>query len=157
LFEVTKQPFKQFTFDTQISATIETEDKEELSMRSLLKTFLVGSSLLLLGGCASHENFVKAYNSWVGQNIHHFTAQYGYPDTTYTLKNGNEVYVYEKTRVYSTPTITPAFGYGPWGYYGGIGMGYGTDVNYETCKLFLEVNPKGIIEHWGSRGNSCRM
>jgi hypothetical protein len=126
-------------------------------MYSLFKSILIGSSLLLFSGCASHENFVKTYNGWVGKSIHHFTSQYGYPDTTYTLKNGHKVYVYEKTHVYSTPTITPAFGYGTWGYYGGIGMGYGTDVNYETCKLFLEVNKKGIIKNWGSRGNSCRM
>jgi hypothetical protein len=126
-------------------------------MRSLLKTLLIGGSLLLLGGCASHENFVKTYNSWIGQSIHHFTAQHGYPDTTYKLKNGNDVYVYERTRIYSTPTVTPAFGYGPWGYYGGVGVGYGTDIDYETCKLFLEVNKKGTIVHWGSRGNSCRI
>jgi hypothetical protein len=126
-------------------------------MRSLLKAGLLGAALLLVGGCASHDNFVKTYNSWVGQSIDTFTAQVGYPDSTYKLPNGNEVYVYEKTRIYSDPTFTPAFGYGPWGYYGGMGVTYGTDINYETCKLFLEVNKKGIIVKWGSRGNSCRL
>jgi len=126
-------------------------------MRSLLKAGLIGAALLLVSGCASHENFVKTYNSWVGQSINTFTAQVGYPDSTYKLSNGNEVYVYEKTRVYSSPTFTPAFGYGPWGYYGGMGVAYGTDVNYETCKLFLEVNKKGTIVKWGYRGNSCRL
>ncbi len=125
--------------------------------RSVMLTLLTGA-IFLISGCASHENFVKTYNNWVGKNIHYFTSTYGYPDTTYKLKNGNTVYVYEKTRVYSTPTVTPAFGYfGPYGYYGGFGMGYGTDVNYETCKLFLEVDKKDTIVRWGSRGNSCRM
>ncbi len=126
-------------------------------MKKTLKLTLFLFVGWILGGCASHENFVKTYNSWVGQNIRTFTSQVGYPDSTYKLSNGNEVYVYEKTRVYSTPTITPAFRYGTWGYYGGIGMGYGTDINYESCKLFLEVNKKGTIVRWGSRGNSCRI
>jgi len=125
--------------------------------KSIRNIILIGI-LLLLSGCASHENFVKTYNNWVGKNIHYFTSQYGYPDTTYTLKNGNQVYVYEKTRIYSTPTITPPFGYYGYGpYYGGMLMTYGNDVNYETCKLFLEVDKKGTIVHWGSRGNSCRL
>ncbi len=126
-------------------------------MKPLFKLLLSAIVLLFLSGCASHENFVKTYNSWIGQNIHQFVAQAGYPDTTYKLANGNEVYVYERTRVYSTPTFSPAFGYyGYGGYYGGMTVAYGNDVNYETCKLFLEVNKKGTIVHWGSRGNSCR-
>jgi len=112
---------------------------------------------LFLQGCASHENFVKTYNGWVGQSIHHFTAQAGYPDSTYTLPNGNTVYVYERTEITSYPTVTPAFGFGSWGHYGGVGITYGADVDYETCKLFLEVDKKGVIVKWGSRGNDCRL
>jgi len=127
-------------------------------MKNSFKLISIMLLLVWLSGCASHENFVRTYNGWVGQSIHYFTSQYGYPDTTYTLKNGNQVYVYEKTRIYSSPTFTPAFGYyGYGGYYGGMTMAYGNDVNYETCKLFLEVNKKGMIIHWGSRGNSCRL
>jgi len=127
-------------------------------MRSILKAGFLGTILLFVSGCTSHENFVKTYNSWVGQNIHHFTAQYGYPDTTYKLKSGNDVYVYEKTRIQSYPTVTPAFGYyGYGGYYGGMMVEYGTDIDYRTCKLFLEVDKKGTIIHWGSRGNNCRL
>ena len=126
-------------------------------MRSILKMTMLATSLLLLSGCATHENFVKTYNAWVGQNIHTFTSRYGYPDSTYTLANGNEVYVYQKTRIYANPALVPAFGYGPWGYYGNVGIIYGTDIDYETCKLFLEVNKKGTIVKWGARGNSCRL
>ncbi len=127
-------------------------------MHLFIKSSLIAVSLLLSAGCTSHENFVKTYNTWVGHNIHHFTSQYGYPDTTYKLKNGHDVYVYEKTRIQSYPTVTPAFGYyGYGGYYGGMMMGYGTDIDYRTCKLFLEVDKKGTIVGWGSRGNSCRL
>jgi hypothetical protein len=114
--------------------------------------------LIILAGCASQENFVKTYNSWVGKNIHYFTAQYGYPDTTYKLRNGHDVYVYEKTQIDSYPTVAPAFGYyGHGGYYGGMAIGYGTDIDYRTCKLFLEVDKKGTVVGWGSRGNNCRL
>jgi len=116
------------------------------------------TALLLLWfitGCASRENFVKTYENWVGKSIHHFTAQAGYPDATYPLPNGHMVYVYEKTRIASYPAVSPAFGYGWGGYYGGMMIGYGTEIDYRTCKLFLEVNKKGTIVHWGARGNHC--
>ncbi|MCB4747726.1 MAG: hypothetical protein LGB54_03925 [Sulfurovum sp.] len=129
----------------------------------MLKILQIGTitiTLLLLDGCAatSYENFAKTYNSWVGQKIHTFTDQVGYPDNTYKLANGNKVYVYKKTRIYASPTLTPVFGYNSWGHHNNIGIGYGTGISYKTtCKLFLEVNKKGIIVRWRSKGNNCRM
>jgi len=127
-------------------------------MQRRWRAIILALMLIGIGGCASHENFVKTYNSWVGHNIHHFTAQYGYPDTTYTLNNGHTVYVYEKQEIYSTPSLSPGFGYyGHGGYYGGLSVAYGTDIDYKSCKLFLEVDKKGTIVKWGSRGNSCNL
>jgi len=113
--------------------------------------------LLLATGCATHDNFVKTYNSWIGRDINNFTKQYGYPDTTYKLSNGNTVYVYEKKEISSNTALYPAIGYGRWGYYGGIGIGYGGDIEYEECKLFLEVDNKEKIKKWGYKGNGCRV
>jgi hypothetical protein len=104
-------------------------------------------------GCATHTNFVKKYNSWVGQNISHLISQIGYPDSTYILPNKNKVYVYERSRLYSIPSM-PMFGYGYYGDYYGI-YGYGNDIVQESCKLLLETNKKGTIVRWGSRGNHC--
>ena len=112
---------------------------------------------LLIQSCATNEKFVIKYNAWVGQPIDNLVKQVGYPDSTYMLPNKNKVYVYERSRVYTTPGM-PVFGYGYGGYYGGYGMvayPYGGDVVQETCKLFLETNTKGIIVRWGSRGNHC--
>jgi hypothetical protein len=125
-------------------------------MNRLFKLTLLASALLLIQGCATHQNFVKRYDSWVGHDINHLMKEIGYPDSTYILPNKNKVYVYERSRVYSLPS-TPMMGYGYGGYYGGYyGMyGYGNDVIQDTCKLFLETNKKGIIVKWGSRGNHC--
>ncbi len=68
-------------------------------MKYFLKLSLLGITLLLFQGCASHENFVNRYNSWVGKDINKLVAQIGYPDSTYVLPNKNKVYVYEKSRV----------------------------------------------------------
>ena len=111
-------------------------------------------TILIIQGCATHEKFVNKYNFWVGKDIHKLIQQIGYPDSTYVLQNKNKVYVYEKSRVYSTPGM-PVMGYG-YGYYGAYGMyGYTEDMVYASCKLFLETDKKGIIVKWGSRGNSC--
>lgn len=91
----------------------------------------------------------------MGQNISHLIAKIGYPDSTFVLPNKNKVYVYERSRLYSIPSM-PMMGYGFGGYYGGFGMvGYGSDIVQETCKLFIETNKKGSIVKWGSRGNNC--
>ena len=125
-------------------------------MKTFLKIFLLSIAILLMQGCASHQKFVNKYNAWMGKDINHLIQQIGYPDSTYILPNKNKVYVYERSRIYSIPSM-PMYGYGYGGYYGGYyGMyGYGSDIVQKTCKLYLETNKKGTIVKWGSRGNSC--
>ena len=124
-------------------------------MKNILRSSLFLVAVLLMQGCATHQNFVNKYNSWVGQDINALIKQIGYPDSTYVLPNKNKVYVYERSRIYSYPTMSMGYGYWPY-YYGGHGMvGYGTDIVQKTCKLFLETNKKGIIVKWGSSGNDC--
>lgn len=125
-------------------------------MKKIVKLILIFTSLFLLSGCATHENFVKKYDWWVGKNIAYLIGQIGYPDSTFILPNKNKVYVYERSRIYSVPS--PVFGYGYEGYYGDyrvLGFGYGSDIVQESCKLFMETNKKGTIVKWGSRGNNC--
>jgi len=129
-------------------------------MKKIVKPALLVVTLLLLQSCATHKNFVRKYNSWVGKSMSALIAQIGYPDSTFLLPNKNKVYVYERSRVYSVPSMpTFGYGYGYGGYYGGYGgygmFGYSDDIVQDTCKLFLETNKAGIIVKWGSRGNSC--
>ena len=122
-------------------------------MRIFYRTVIFTLAVITLNSCASHANFVNKYNSWVGKDINVFISQVGYPDRTYKLPNKNSVYVYEESRIQSYPAMTVGYGgfYGP--YYGG--MSYGTDIQQETCKLFLEVNRQHRIIRWSSRGNNC--
>ena len=123
-------------------------------MYRYIKIMTLAAALLFLGGCASHEKFVQKYNSWVGQDINTFIRTVGYPDTTYKLPNHNTVYVYSRTRLVSYPSM--GIGFGGYGYPFGYGIGYSTaDVDLKQCKLYLEVNKKGKIVNWSSRGNSC--
>ena len=124
-------------------------------MKNFLKISLLTIAVLLMQGCATHQNFVNKYNAWVGQDINDLIQKIGYPDSTYTLPNKNKVYVYERSRIYSYPSTSMGYWYGPY-HHGGYGMfGYGTDVVQKTCKLYLETNKKGIIVKWGSSGNAC--
>jgi len=117
-------------------------------MNKLNKLTLLIGAILLMQGCATHENFVKRYDSWIGHNINHLMQDIGYPDSTYILPNKNKVYVYRQSKIYSI-SYMPMMGYGMYGY------GYGNDIIQKSCKLFLETNKKGIIVKWGSRGNYC--
>jgi hypothetical protein len=131
-------------------------------MKRVYALGLVFLAALFMQGCATHANFIKRHDAWVGKDIREFIRTAGYPDSTYVLVNKNTVYVYERSRVYSVPSMhMPMYmagGYGYGGYYGGgYGMfGYGNNVVQETCKLYLEVDQKSIIVRWGSRGNNCR-
>jgi hypothetical protein len=124
-------------------------------MKYFLKITLFAMAFLFMQGCATHQNFVNKYNAWVGQDIDDLIQKIGYPDSTYVLPNNNKVYVYERSRIYSYPSMS--FGYGGFGgYYGGYGMySYGNDIIQKTCNLYFETNKKGIIVKWGSRGNAC--
>ncbi len=124
-------------------------------MKKTLKVTLITTIFLLLQGCASHTNFVKRYDSWVGHNITNLMKEIGYPDTTFILPNKNKVYVYKKSTIYIYPTM-PIVDYGYGRYYGHYSMvGYPNDYREESCKLFLETNKKGIIVKWDFRGNHC--
>ena len=123
-------------------------------MKQLL---IISSTLLLFIGCASNAKFVEKYNRWRGANIAHLTAQMGYPDNTFTLPNGNRVYIYEESRLYTYPSPMLGFSFGRYSY-GRYDYGmysYGNDVVQEKCKLYVETDKKGIIVNWSSKGNHC--
>lgn len=126
-------------------------------MKNICKLTLITASLFIIQGCASHTNFIKKYDSWVGQNISRLIETIGYPDSNFILPNKNTVYVYEHSRIYSIPSMIPMMGYGYGNFYSGLSLygGYDNEIVQEICKLFIETNKKGIIIKWRSRGNNC--
>lgn len=124
-------------------------------MKHFLKISLLAVAVLFMQGCATHQKFLNKYNAWVGQDINDLIKKIGYPDSTYILPNKNRVYVYERSRIYSYPSMNMGYFHGPYhsGYYGMYG--YGTEVVHRTCKIYFETNRKDIIVKWGSRGNAC--
>lgn len=125
--------------------------------KALVKPTLLILSFVFIEGCASHANFIKKYDVWIGHSIIDFIDKVGYPDNTFVLPNKHKVYVYEDSHVYSMPS--PRISIGTGGYYGGYynmyRYEYNSEVLQESCKLFVETNKKGTILKWGSRGNHC--
>ena len=119
-------------------------------MKKFLAVIMIGLTMIVLSGCATHQKFVQKYDGWVGKDISALIEKIGYPDSTFSLPNNNKVYVYERSRVDAVPA-GPLMGYG---YYGYRYYGYSYQTVTSSCKLFLETNKKGIIVKWGYRG-SC--
>jgi len=117
-------------------------------MKKFLTVIMIGLTMIMLSGCATHQKFVQKYDGWVGKDITALIKKIGYPDSTFLLPDGNWVYVYERSRVDTVP-VGPLMGYGYDGY---RYYGYRYQTVSSTCKLFLETNRKGIIVKWGYRG-----
>ncbi|NPA28127.1 MAG: hypothetical protein GXN91_03665, partial [Epsilonproteobacteria bacterium] len=67
-------------------------------------------ALFILVGCASNNEFVKRHQSMIGKDINLYIAKNGYPDSSYTLPNGNRVFVYERKDTITYPNfVFPAF------------------------------------------------
>src|SRR6185503_6943974 len=69
-------------------------------------------ALLALTGCATHEKYDLRMRDWVGEASDDLVRSWGPPASTYKLRNGNELLVYEKrmdqtstspTQVYQAP------------------------------------------------------
>jgi len=56
-------------------------------------------SLLLLSGCATHDEFKRDMNNWVGSDIKTYTKHNGKPLKTSKNVDGNTIYAYSYSSV----------------------------------------------------------
>jgi hypothetical protein len=119
-------------------------------------------AVLCVTGCATREKYDIRIRDWVGQFSDDLARSWGPPVSSYKLKNGNDLVVYETNRVetHTSPTqISQAPGTvvgnvhspGPTTVTGGQTI----TVQYR-CRTHFEVDPAGRIVGYGFEGNACR-
>lgn len=124
-----------------------------------MKKLIVISLLFLLAGCQTEAKFKQSMNSWIGSDAQSLVNQWGYPASTMTAPNGNEVYVYSNSGSAYIPQTTTynttanAYGNSVYATTTGYSSG-GYNITY-SCTIFVEVNSAKKVEHILWKGNNC--
>jgi len=110
---------------------------------------------LLITSCATTKNYEIILNRWVGKNINDLISSFGYPRGSFTIPNGNKVYVYSFSRSMRMPTSTTS----SYDLYGNSIYGTSTTTGGQVltawCRTYFETNKKNIIIKWRWEGNDC--
>jgi len=116
-----------------------------------MKKLLLIVIAILVTSCATTNKFIAKQERAIGTNISDYIAKNGYPDSSYTLPNGNKVYIYEKNEIISAPTFMIPI-------VTKDGIWYEKEeqfIDQRVCKLYLETTPTGKIIRYDFKGNSC--
>ena len=127
----------------------------------LVKKIILGillSTIVILSGCATVQNYEWAVHSWEGAPAHALLQRWGHPNQTEQLANGRQVYLYHTAArgTYATPGtgisgVLPARSDAAMI---SLRVPYGGSYAFE-CKTWFEVNKNGRIVHVSFRGNDC--
>ena len=117
---------------------------------------------LLAAGCATREKYDTLVRGWVGHPSDALVRSWGPPSSTYKLRNGNTLMLYETNKVeaYTAPTQiyqAPGTVVGNTVYPGPVTVTGGQTTTYEKrCRTQFEVDSAGKIVGYGFEGNACR-
>jgi len=98
-----------------------------------MRHFISLGLIMLLSSCANTTTnyYPQAVKSWQGANAQNLVKKWGQPDQTFSLKDGNMVYVYKSTK-YRPDTSAGA-----------------------VCTTMFELNKQQIITHTQYKGPGC--
>lgn len=110
------------------------------------KYLILVTLVLLLTGCATQAKYDRRLEAWRGQSIDDLFYMWGYPASSFTMPNGNTMYVYTSG---STTTI-PVQNWPN----GQVNPLSSQQVNH-WCKTYFEVDKDKRIIHCSYEGNAC--
>lgn len=121
---------------------------------------LLGMSLLT--GCATQAKYQAKLATWEGKPIQQFMDTWGYPNNTVKLDDNQTAYVYENTKIVSSPPMQTAGAIIPIrdgdqvGYIATPGPMIGGQTYSLNCTTWVIVNndTQDIVKT-SFRGNNC--
>lgn len=134
-------------------------------MKKIILTLIL---LLSVSTLHARDKYTPIVNSWVGHTISDLTDSWGYPTRNFVNGEGNNIYAYEKSQQYITPTfqmpsnsMTNTYNYR---YMNGSiattntnnGVMIGGQVLMLTCNTYFEINQDNVIVGGSWQGNSCK-
>lgn len=127
----------------------------------MYKITIAVALMFLLIGCATTANYQQKLNKWQGARAQDLVSEWGHPDSSIKLANGDSVYMYFRQQLYTTPSY-PMPSFTPLGtpvYSGGMPTNYAGSASGQTmnlyCRTWFEINPQNIIVSSRFEGNNC--
>jgi hypothetical protein len=120
-----------------------------------MKALILVVIAFVITGCATHENYKKILDTWVGQSEADLIRSWGVPINSYDA-GGNTFLVYQTTRQYTTqgqPSTYSTYNVGNT-YYTQEHKGYSSQSYERSCVTTFELL-YGTIISWRSQGNDC--
>ena len=90
--------------------------------------------------CGTVEGYRKLCDSWIGKPEQALTNEWGYPQKTMIIANGNMVYIYEWNVQITIPSDTAT--------------DPSSDIDLD-CTTYFEINQDSIIVNYSFEGSSC--
>ncbi|MBU2952736.1 hypothetical protein KO499_02940 [Marinobacter sp. F3R08] len=120
-----------------------------------IKILFLVVTVVFLSACATTAKYEEILKTWVGSDINHLVASWGYPQNSFEAPNGNTVYMYSSSGSYTMPTQTTTT-YNAIGntVYGNSTTTGGQTLNF-SCRTYFEVNDSDRIVSWRWQGNNC--
>jgi hypothetical protein len=113
---------------------------------------VVTFSMVFAAGCATTANYEARVHSWEGKDVKVLLANWGQPDDSEKLSNGNKMLVYARLKHY------------PVAYNGTKPEDVATATSprkpaseiYVKCATYFEVSPVNLIIATQFRGDECK-
>lgn len=131
-------------------------------MRYLMILIATTITLFSLNGCATQAKYQAKLATWEGKPIQQFIDAWGYPNNTVKLENNQTAYVYENTKIVSSPpmqtsgAIVPIRDGDRVGYIAMPGPVVGGQTYSLNCTTWVIINDNTQkIVKTSFRGNNC--
>ena len=130
--------------------------------RGLTSATWIVLAMLTVSGCATSAKYESRVRDWVGQSSDDLARSWGPPASSYKLKNGNELLLYDKrlvethtnpAQIFQTPgtVVGNVYTPGPTVVTGGQ-----TTTVQRQCRTQFEVDTAGRIVGYRFEGDACR-
>ena len=134
-----------------------------MAIKKVIQLGLLSSAVIILAGCGSARNYALAVNSWQGAPEGALVRDWGHPNHTSTLSNGNELYTYrvvEREPVMKTYSPAPGFVRLSPQNNNTVALSHpSVKIGHHEasfwCETSFEINKRGVIVNTHYQGNNC--
>jgi|GEM_PF-2527960 len=133
---------------------------KNITLKKITAIAIISASIVYVSGCATTQNYALTVYSWQNVNISQLYPSWGYPNSTQTLTNGNQLVTYNHSTTVTTPTTISHNSTGTGDehshQHNSTTVISGGNTTTYRCTTAFEVNRNNIIINTSFKGNDCK-